>query len=455
MKSRRFFVFISAFFLISLISCASSSSKSAYYEDNISDFFEYTLSNGIPVALKNNTGSQIAVIRVIFEGGTANLSKEESGLENLTLELMLHGSKKYPYQTIKRLSFDKSFGLTKSSSREFSTAGFTCIKRDIFEALDILSDSIQNPLFNENDFEQLYRLEEDGVQSSKTEPEAVLASTISDTIFENHPYASETHATEKSLKNLSLKAVKNHYASLVNASRMKIVCVGSFSQSEREDIFEKLNESFGEIEQKSFEKKAIPKIQITEGTVREVCAEAGSTGYATGFFSCPERTDFDYVPYVIATMFVDDAIFRIVREENGAVYSAGTGVMGASRFVGAVSLFKATKFEELGKIVRASFADFPKNEKEVSKKLDQYKNQFITQVFDNSRTAGGIASNITASWIFRDSPSDYLKRPSEVESITAKDVLEAYQKYLKPVSEGKIKWIIVSEKDSVSQFELD
>lgn len=447
---------LSAAALLPFASCGTTdAARSAYYENNIGDFSEESLSNGIPVAFKRNSGSQIAVVRLIFEGGTSVLPPSAGGLEEMTLDLMLHGSKGYPYQTIQRLTFDKSFAFTHSGGREFATAGLTCIKRDLHEALEILADGVLNPLFLEKDFAQSLKLAEDGVQSAKTSPEGVLSETISAALFDGHPYRTSTNATEGSLPSLTLSAVRAHHAELLDAARMKIVVVANLEDDEKAELLRKLDGAFGGIAAGTFARAEIPPIPVGGATVRAECEAAGETGYIEGIYACPDRADADYVPFALATMFVDDSLFRIVRERNGAVYSVGTGVLGASRFAGAVSLFKATKFDGLGGIVREALADFPGTEKEIERKLDHQKNKFITQVFDNARTAGGIASNMTASWIYRGSPSAYLLRPSEVESVTAAQVMEAYRKYVRPAAEGKIRWIVVGGKGAAQRFELD
>lgn len=80
----------------------SKGAVSAYYENNIGDFFEAKLSNGIPVVFKRNSGSQIAVVRLLIEGGVPFVKYEKGGLEGITLDLMIHGSQKYSYQKIQR-----------------------------------------------------------------------------------------------------------------------------------------------------------------------------------------------------------------------------------------------------------------------------------------------------------------------------------------------------------------
>lgn len=454
-------IIITAFYaLVSIglfVSCGSTSNvKSAYYESNIGDFSEMKLDNGIPVVFKKNEGSQIAVVRVIFEGGVPFIPYEKSGLEGITLNLMLHGSENYSYQKIMRLEYEKSFSISKSNSKDYSTVSMSCIKRDFAEVLDILADGINNPLFLEKDFKQQMKLEEESLQSSLSDPMGKLGIELTETVFKNHPYHTMNSVNESSVKNISLLDVKNHHAGLLNSSRMKIVAVGNFSDEDEQEIFSKFNEYFGGVGLAGFNKPEIPKITLDSTKVLVECESAGEIGYAEGLFACPERDSEEYIPYVIASMFIDDSLFKIVREKNSAVYSVGTGIIGAKKLAGAISIFKASKTEGIKGWVTDAIADFPKSEKDVKEKLDSYKNKYITTIFENSQSVGGIAGNIVSSLIYRDSPSEYLNRTAQVQAVSAKDVMDAYDKYFAPLVEepSKIKWIVLSGKETVGKFDF-
>ena len=123
-------ILVSVLVLISLfaagffVSCGSTKSIADSNLGSVEDFTKKQLANGVPVIFKQNRGSKIIVCRVIFEGGTSTIDKSLSGIEDLTLDLALRGSEKYPYSKIQKLEYEKSFSLNSSSGKDFSTAGF-------------------------------------------------------------------------------------------------------------------------------------------------------------------------------------------------------------------------------------------------------------------------------------------------------------------------------------------
>ena len=159
-------------------------------------------------------------------------------------------------------------------------------------------------------------------------------------------------------------------------------------------------------------------------------------------FDCPERYDEDYVPFAISLMYLDDIFFDEVREKAGAVYSIGTGVLGGKEMLGAISAYKISNLENIHELIYRAIDDFP-DENQIELKLEQYKNKYITTLFDSSQNATGLAANIITSVEYSGNPETYLKRSAQVQAVTAKDVRNAYEKYF--AKENKILWITVSQ----------
>lgn len=435
-----------------LASCASSKTSGPdFYADNIVDFRTEKLSNGIPVYFKQNHGSKVVVLRMIFEGGVASYEEKKDGIEDFALSLALHGSKNYPYEVLQQLEYEKSFSVVSSSNRDFSTAGFTCIFRDLDEVTKIFADSILNPLMSEEDFAQMQTEILDSIESRKANPNGTLGLALSKAAFKNHPYEVSASAREETFSSITLEDLKNHLSSILNAARIKFVVVGDLRVDEAKEYAAKLDEAFGSIEKKSWTRPVIQNLEVSGETIFAANEQAGDSGYISGVFACPERDSNDYIPFAISTMYLDDILFDQVREKEGAVYSIGTGVVGGKALLGAISVYKGNNSKNLKDLIEKAVLSF--DEGETSKKLEEYKNKYISTLFSSSQNAAGIASNMVSSLEYFGSESAYLKRSSKVQAATAKQVNAAYKKYLKTaVESGKITWVVVSNSESVKTF---
>ena len=145
-------------------------------------------------------------------------------------------------------------------------------------------------------------------------------------------------------------------------------------------------------------------------------------------------------------MYLDDIFFEKVREEAGAVYSIGTGILGGKELLGAISAYKISDKENINRLIMESINSFP-DEKGVEEKLDQYKNKYITTIFGASQNSTGVAANIINSMEYSGDPAAYLKRSSQVVNVKPQDVVKAYKKYLaqnKGPESNPIRWVTVS-----------
>lgn len=457
MKNRAYRLFRGLFLALSLAaigfaSCASSSGfeKDVYYEQNIKNFSSYSLSNGIPVVFKKTNGGQIFVMRMVFEGGTPLVPVDKAGIEALTLDLMLHGSEGYSYEDIQNMQYSTTFSMTSSAGRDYSSAGIKCLQKDLDTVLAVFSDSVLNPLLTKDDFDQFMLNEQENLSRTLSDPSGQLGVELERAAFGSTSYASSSDITEQSIKSITEDDVKSHHKALLDAGRIKIVVVANMDAAAQKELVEKLDRFFGGIEKGSYKSPVVSKIAVDGDDISLKNAQAGTSGYSIGFFDCPERYDSDYVSFAIALMYLDDIFFEQVREQAGAVYSIGTGVLGGKEMLGAISAYKISDNENIRSLIYKAIGSFP-DEKAVEEKLDQYKNKYITTLFDSTQSGSGVAASIITSIEYSGKPDTYLKRSAEVQEVDAKSVVAAYRKYLAQdektalSSPNKIRWITVTQ----------
>ena len=453
-----------SFVLLALVSCVSNSGAKgagknlSYYESNAADFSEATLSNGIPVVYKKNSSGKIYVLRLIIDGGTPLVPVNKSGLEDCTLDMLQYGSESYAYEEIQQLKYERSFSITSNSGYDFSTYGFRCIEKYFDSAFDIFVDSLMHPLLSIDDFEKVKTEYAESVQRALTDPSSLLGLTMRKEAFAGHPYESNPSVTKESLGSITLDDVKSHYKTLLNANRLKIVVVGDFSAITQDKMTEKLEAAFGSIAAQPYEKPQIPALSVKGRPVHVPLEQAGDSGYAFGYFVCPERNDSSaYIPFALASMYVDEALFSQVREKNGAVYSAGTGIFGGKKLFGVISIYRASKAENLQKLIYEAIDSFP-DERGVQEQLDHFKNKYITALFSTAQDSSGVAGNIVSSMQYYGDPKAYLLRTDRIQAVTAAQVLTAYRKYFARdvlrAADGivnPIRWVVV-DKDGRFSF---
>jgi len=435
---------------VSFSGCASNKVEDSYYQANAGDFSTVMLDNSIPVVMKNTGRGQITVLRMIIEGGTPLITADKSGIEDVTLDLMYHGSEKYSYAQMQQMEYESSFSISTTCGKDYSLAGIKCIDRDFETAIDVFADSYLHPLMQEQDFQQIVQENAISIQRSLSDPSGLLGVELQKLVYEGHEYAADSEMTAESIGNISYEDVKSHYQKMLDSRRIKFVVVGNLSEGRDALIREKLNGYFGSLSAGDYKKPEISKVKLNKKTVYAACEQAGGVGYACGYFDAPERYDEDYVPFALSLMIMDNVLYDHVREQNSAVYSIGTGILGGKDIIGVLSIFKSTKNTEIKRLVGEAIEKFP-SEKEIDAKLENYKSKYITSLFSSSQNVSGVAVNIAVSMEYSGDPSRYLTRSAEVQKVTAKQIRAAYKKYLAP---QKFTWVVVSGENALKDFEF-
>lgn len=439
------------FLLLIFVSCSTTKNveQDAYYLSNVQKISAYTLSNNIPVIVRKTENSDIVVLRMIFEGGTPLVDSEKSGIESLTLDLCLQGSEKYSFDEIQKIKYENSFSISSHADRDYSVLGFKCLRKDFDTVLDLFADGILNPLFLQEDFDKALKLASQEYMSDMASPMGQLGIELEKAAFENSSYKSKSFFTEESLSSITMKDVFEHHKKLLDSRRIKFLVAGTFENDEEKLLQDKLETFFSKIPSGDFEMPTIQKIPVAGGNINLKNPNSGNSGYAAGYFDCPEKYDDDYVPFALCLMILDDLLFQKVREEAGAVYSIGCGILGGKELLGYVGAYKVSDRENIISLIQSTFDSFP-SEKELEKILDRYKNKFITEIFKDSQSTSGIVSMMTSSLIYSGSCDTYLKRSAVVQNVTAKEVSECYRKYIPHRNKdgsfsSPIRWIMVTQ----------
>lgn len=446
---KTFFSFFTALISLSILVLLSSCiSLNFGTKKTTSSLKTSTLSNNIPVFLRDHSGVSVSV-NLIIEGGVSLLSENLAGLEDFTINLMLKGSKNYTEEQIQEIKSRSNFEINYKTQRDYSVIELKCLVKDFEEIFALFADKILNPTFDENEFNELKTETIEKLKKKKLTPMGVLSSNLRKTVYRNHPYSVSPTLTELSAENITLSNIKDWHSKILNSNRMKIVAVGNFSAGKDEILlgeFEKHLVLTGKITPKGENFQTFPNFSFDANPkmLQNKCEDAKDDFYAVAYFNAPNRYDPSYPSYVITGMIIDDLLFENTKIKHKAVQSVGTGILSGKELVGIISVIKTTDSEDFTKLIDEAIQDFP-DEKILNKELNQYKKKYITSIYEKNKDISAIAENIITSVEYSGNPEKYLARPDEIEAITVKDVLNAYNTYFDNKTNPR-KWIVAGAK---------
>lgn len=480
MKKFKFiFITLIMFLLAFTFSCTTTNSQKIEGLENSSNFMKanvgsistHTLDNGITVIIKKQPSNRIYSMKVVYKGGVAMLPQGKDGLESLTLATMLRGSKKYTYDDLTKICFEKSSSISSSCNLDSSVINLHTIDKYWSAMFEVFSDLLLNPTFDDKQLELVKINANNAIQKELTDPFDFTVKKLHDKIHAGHPYEMQPRGTKESIASIKTDNLKNWHQNKLTADRMFVVAVGDFNVRK---LVADLNKTLGKIPVKDNKIPEVKPLEIKQNIFTEEFSGANGIGYIRGDYVIPSVTEKDFACLQLAYGMLNDLLFSVVRTDHAACYSVWASAHGFKAPYGSLVVFKTDQpsnaklyFDEAiailasGKTMNLKAQGMTGGEGNtvkvegeryapIAESLASYKSKFVNGFFSGQFTNADIAGQIAGSYNSFGSPYEYLRFIDKINAVTADDILRVTNKY---IVDGKISWMVVSDKQSLSKID--
>lgn len=280
-------------------------------------------SNGLTVLYKETEGKGILSGSIFIKGGSYEDTVEKAGLTNLTLKLLLQGSKNYSSFDINKFFEDSGGFISSSTSEDFSNIDFSVKVEDFEKAVDIILDILQNPIFPEDKFIQERTNIVYQIKAKKEEGFSAAFDELRKIIYKDTNYQYSPLGSEETLNKITIEDVKNRWDKLLNSKRIVVSIVGDLPYKKAEKILRK----FSHI--KSGQDFEFPVLNqtINESSCVYVQRE-GQQSTILIAYDAPTLLSKDYFSFrvlngVLGSGFTS-RLFQELREKRGLAYAVGS-----------------------------------------------------------------------------------------------------------------------------------
>ena len=207
-------------------------------------FWKKNLPNGIKMIGTQNTELPTVTLSISIPGGHLAQAKDTSktGLAGMVADMFSEDSKKY---TAEQMSIElQKLGSNINVSSDLNSLNFSvqCLKKNVDKTMELLEERMLNPNFTEESFDRLQKQAMEGFKRAKSQP-ATIASAVYDKLNAGNDniWGMSQNGTENTIKNLTLKDVKDYYDNYISSQGTKVVVVGDITQAEIEPRLAFLN----------------------------------------------------------------------------------------------------------------------------------------------------------------------------------------------------------------------
>lgn len=381
----------------------------------------FILKNGVTVVFCRRKTDSLA-IEVGVKVGSNNENAGNSGISHFLEHMLFEGTKKRT--TLQIANEIESLGgeLNAATTNERTFVYVKLPKKHFEVALDVLSDIIINPIFDEKAIEKERKVILSEINLVNDEPRFYQWILFQKELFKGGPAALPTYGSVDVVKKIKRKDFVDYYRKHYVGSNIVVSIVGDL-----ENVKEKAEEYFSSIEKGVSGKRIEIKNQNKSSSLIEKKAVSHSyvvLGYKTVDRKSRESYVFDIIRAILGRG-QSGKLFDEIRTKRGLAYEVGVlNDNGIDH--GFFSAYFNCGKENIDKIISIILGEFKKLQNLTLKDLNEAKTflegEFIVENEDSRHYADFL--NFEK---FADASEDYIR---EIRKVTLNDVKRTAGKYL-------------------------
>ena len=336
-------------------------------------FYRKVLKNGMTVILEKRS---LPVVSVAFAArcGGINESSAEKGVSHFIEHLLYKGTSKRNSKQISE-EIEKKGGILNGFTDESVTAYWCKIpSKQIDIALDVLSDMVKNPLFDQSELEKERHVIFEEIKMYKDSPSSYVFHEIQRCLYEE-PLGLPLIGTEETLNTLTRDKIVRRFKQIYQPNQMILCVVGNADFNKLVKFAEK-NFVIGK------EKGKVPSFKILEKNESKTQTRTGIDQANMIFaYHVPHSKDKkSSAAHVLNTLMADgmsSRLFSEIREKRNMAYAVKGGSSILRDFAYNL-IYVGTKKENVQPIRKIILEEFQKVSKELKEKeLNSVKEQII------------------------------------------------------------------------------
>jgi zinc protease len=395
---------------------------------DIKDAQQFTLPNGITVLVSENHKLP-RISCTLTMGASPRLEGAKAGASSMLGSLLMSGTTNRP-----KVTLDKEIDFIGASiNASFNSVSLSCLKKHLNRGMDLMTDVLMHPAFDQAEFEKIKSQTKDNLNNSKTSPESMAENVGNSVNFPGHPYGEIMD--EASLAAITIEDVMMAYKNDFTPNGSYLVLVGDISLTEARELTSKM---FAAWEGNDVSIKELPKMTAGLGNrvifVKKPGAVQSVINITFPLNIKPGSKDelaLKVMNGILGGGSFGSRFFQNLREDKAWTYGAytdlsidrnGSSLSASGSFRNEVS---DSAIVEMLKEFKRITEDYVTDE-ELNLTKAAMAGSFARSM-ESPSTIASFSLNILRNKLDKEYYRGYLKR---LEAISKDDVLDAAQKYM-------------------------
>lgn len=303
--------------VLALMTLGASTVGSAQASGTVAVPVTRTVVAGIPVIHKRVTANDVVAVQVYLKGGSAALTPDKAGIENLLGAVITKGTTKYDKDRFNALATSTGTAIGAGATNDWTTFTMQGVRQNWDQAWDLFTQAVIHPTFPDAEVTLARGQIEDGLKQRPDDADTYLEQVADSVVYAGHAYAVDPAGTPATMAKLTRADVVNWHKTRLTKANLLIVVVGNVAPA---DLARKVAAAFGSLPATGGEAKKLATVASAKGEPALVKREL-PTNYIEGVFSAPAPSHPDFAAVRVGILILTDRLFEEVRTKRNLTYA--------------------------------------------------------------------------------------------------------------------------------------
>jgi len=387
----------------------------------------FILKNGLAVLINQRPTKSVA-IEVTVKVGSNDESLKVKGISHFVEHMLFEGTKNRTAQQIANEIESIGGDINALTSGERTSYYIVVLHKHIDLALDVLSDIITNPLFDEKMVEKERKVILDEVNLTLDDPKIHQWILFQEKLYKKHPCRYPVYGTRKSILNLKRKDLVDFYSKYYIPNNMIVSIVGNVDKS----VIKKVETAFSLPKKEFSKRKEIIEPKQTKPVKfierRKISQSYMVYGYKAVPRKNPDSFTFDVIKSILGRG-QSSKLFNEIRTKRGLAYSVGFHYEAGTDY-GWVAVYVGTDKKNIKKIkdIISKEIESLKNisDKDLKDGINAIEGDYLLSNEDNH-----ILADVMTIWEIVGRPELVKEYVKNIKKVKKEDIKRVVNKYLK------------------------
>jgi len=372
------------------------------------------LKNGITVIYEPRE-LPVVSLSITNKFGGAHESSEIKGIAHVIEHLLFTGTKSRTNEEIAREIEKKGGILNAFTSHEVTSFWFKLPSEHLFSGLDILTDMLNNPLFDEKKFEKEKKVILEEIKMYHDNPHSHAMEQIEKNLYDK-PFGELVIGSKETVSSLKRDFVADLFSKMYNPENFIVTIVGKADFNKVCDYLEK---NFKQI------KTSLPEFKVVLHN-KETLEERQGIDQAHLVFAthAPLPTDSNFQALEVLDAYLahgmSSRLFIEIREKRGLAYAVKSSI-DAEKNYSHYTIYVGTTKEAVQEVKKLIIQGFKNIEKMTESDLKEAKEQTIGLRKVLSEESSNVMNELMFSEL-ADKAEDYYEHEKNINAVTLDQV---------------------------------